>query len=359
MKTHHWFLVIAVVVIGYVLLRGTEQQFTGRRVSYDYDRLAVSQGLTPQAQALDLADQLDVALLPELGKQVIRDAAQQGLREQAFLEYVIREISNRVREISTIDLNADGTVDPVLVKPEPQEGEQFVLLSLRVPAPEAYPLPAARDEAAWKKVETLEVATMTVALDAEQLTVQASGNQHLYPGSAGQHYVAHDRTPSFLQMYLTMRMVDWMFFPRTYGFYGPGFGYGGYRAVPVATTRSARAGTVSSRGYSPAGAAGRSAVRTSSGGTPTSAYARAYPKQPPRSLSQLRSSARFRQPTRAARAGGFGRAADRGGSSRYTRSSTSRAGGFSRATRSTRSTGGFGRGFGRSAFGGGGMRFGK
>ena len=55
----------------------------------------------------------------------------------------------------------------------------------------------------------------------------------LYPNSAGNHYVAHDRSPSFLQMYVTMRMVNWMFFPRMYGFYGAGYGYGFYRPMGV------------------------------------------------------------------------------------------------------------------------------
>ncbi len=360
MKAHHWFLIIAIVVILWVLLRGGEERFAAPpSARIDYDRLAVSQGITAGAAALNLQENLDVSLLPDLGRKVIRDAAQQGLREQRFLEFVLREVSNRVREISTIDLNGDDIVDPILVKPEPKEGE-YVLLSIRVPAAQAYPLPSESDTAAWKKVETLEVATMTVTLDKEQLTVQARGNQHVYPNQAGNHYVSHDRSPNFLQMYFAMRMTQMMFYPRFYGFYGAGFGYGGYRPVGVPVARTRRAGAIGSRGYSSASATRSSAIRTRTGGTPTSQYGRQFSKQPPRSLSQLRSSASFQRRQAAnVRSGGFGR----GGRSAGTVTRSARGGGFSRGGFSTsrRITGGsgFGRGFSRGSFGGGGGRFGK
>ncbi|MCZ6628900.1 MAG: hypothetical protein O7E56_11820 [SAR324 cluster bacterium] len=346
MKSHHWFLIIAVGVVVYVLTRGGDEQFAATS-RIDYDRLAVSQGMTSEASALDLAKDLDIALLPDIGKQVIREAAQRGLQKQAFVEHVIQEVGNRVREISTIDLNNDGTVDPVLIKPEAVEGEQYMLLSLRVPAPKSYPLPAASDTAAWKKVETLEVATMTVALNNKELTVQAQGNQHVYPNSSGNHYVAHDRSASFLQMYIGMRMMSWMFFPRYYGFWGPGYGYGMYRPMGVPMAMGRRGGMISSRGYSSSSASRSSAVRSRSGATPRSQYSRTYSSKAPKSLSQVRSSRSFqRRSSTGTRGGGFGRSATR---------SSSRS--FSRST--SRSSGGFGRGFGRSSFGGGGFRFGK
>ena len=226
MKLSTWFLILAVALIGYVIFQGGEQRFGRRAQPLNYDVMAVSQGLTPEAQALNLEKDLDVSLLPEIGKQAIRDAAQQGLKEQAFLQTVLRTVSDRVHEISTIDLNGDGTVDPVLVRPEPAGDEHYVLLSLQVPAPEAYPLPAASDTSAWKGVQTVEVATMSVSLDQQELAVQASGNQYVYPDSYGQHYVAYDRSPSFLQTYFAIRMLDWMFFPSYWGFWGPGWGYG-------------------------------------------------------------------------------------------------------------------------------------
>ncbi|MEE8394595.1 MAG: hypothetical protein V3S29_00975 [bacterium] len=348
MKTHHWFLVLAVAAIAWVMVRGGEEKFSS--ASYNYDRVAVSQGLTAQAQALNLEKDLDVALLPDIGKQVIREAAQKGLREQPFLEFAIREVGNRVREISTIDLNGDDIVDPILVKPEPEEGEKYVLLSLQVPAPNAYPLPDAGNSAAWKKVETVEVATMSIALDQDALTVEAQGNRHVYPNAGGNRYVSHDRTSSFLQMYVAMRMTQWMFFPRYYGFWGAGYGYGMYRPMAVPVRAGRRAGAINNRGYRSSSAQRSSAVRTRSGGAPTSRYSRAYSSSPPRSLSQVRSSASFRRrQAGVARSGGFGQG-------RSSARASSRSFGSSRAVRSS---GGFGRGFGRSSFGGGGSRFGK
>lgn len=356
MRTQHWFLIIAVVAIGWVFLRGGEQRYAGRQL--DYDRIAVSQGLSAEAAELNLADDLDPALLPEIGKQVIRDGAQQGLREQAFLEYVLREVSTRVREISTIDLNADDTVDPILVRPEPQEGEQFVLLSLRVPSPEAYPLPEAGDEAAWKEVETIEVATMTVTLNEEALTVQAQGNEHVYPGQAGNYYVARDTTSSFLSMYLGMRMMEWMFFPSMFGFWGPGYGYGYYNPAPVGDVARNRGDRIASRNYGRANSRTQPAVRNRAGRAPTSQYSRAYSSRPPQSLNRLRSSRRFQARQGGVRSGGFGRGRSAGSfssrrapsASRSVRRAPLRSRGFRRS---------FGRSFGRGfgGFGRGGFRF--
>ncbi len=347
MKSYHWFLIIAIGVLVYVFTRSGEQQFAS--ASIDYDRMAVSQGMTAEAAALDLQKDLDVSLLPDIGRQVIREAAQKGLQKQAFLEQVIQEVGNRVREISTIDLNDDKIVDPLLVKPEPVEGEQYMLLSLRVPAPGAYPLPAASDRAGWKKVEVLEVATMTVALDDKSLTVEARGNQHVYPNQTNNHYVSHDRSPSFLQMYFQMRMMQWMFFPRYYGFYGPGYGYGMYRPMGVGMAMGRRGGVVSSRGYASSRASGSPAIRSRSGAAPRSAYSRTYSSQAPKSLNQVRSSRSFaRRQAGGTRSGGFGRSQSR-----------TRSGGFGRSSGSRSRFGGFGRGFSRGGFGGGGFRGGK
>jgi hypothetical protein len=374
MRGSTWFLIAAVAMIGYVIFSGGERRYARRAVPLDYDVVAVSQGLTPEAQALNLQDDLDVSLLPGIGRQAIRDAAQAGLREQAFLEAVLREVSERVREISTIDLNADGTADPILVRPEPAQDEGYVLLSLRVPAPDAYPLPAAGDAAAWKQVETVEVATMTVSLTKQELTVQATGSPYAYPDAAGQHYVVYDRSPSFLETYFAIRMLDWMFFPHYWGFWGPGWGYGFYRPYAVPALRDARGGSIRSRGYERAAASPSAAVRGRSGAAPLSRYERANPGRPPRALSQLRASRRFaaRTPGSALRSGGFGRggaamapgrsvAAPRGfgGYRSGAGSGLSRgfgAGGYSRGFGAR----GFGtRGFGGRGFGGfgRGMRF--
>ncbi|MCH9046407.1 MAG: hypothetical protein IIA40_09905 [SAR324 cluster bacterium] len=353
MRYYHWFLIIAVVLVGYVLLSGREQRYTQPARRLDYSTRAVSRGLTAEALALDLENDLDVSLLPEIGKQAIRQAAQQGLKEQAFLEAVLRDVSDRVREISTIDINQDGQVDPILVKPEPAGKEQYVLLSLQVPAVESYPLPSASDAAAWKKVETFEVATMSVSFNEKELAVEASGNQHVYPNTHSQRYYAHDRNPSFLQTYMTIRMMEWMFFPRYYGFYGPGYGYGFYRPMGVPMVMSRRTGAIRSRGYQRAASSTRPVVRGRSGAAPRSAYQSKYSGQPPRSLSQLRSSRSFarRQTGGTVRSGGFGRGTGARQAAPTRRYSSQR-------TRS-RGFGGFGRGFSRSAFGGGGRRFGK
>ena len=330
MKPSTGFLLVAVALIGYVIWQGGEQRYAGRARPLDYNVVAVSDGLTQQAQALNLEQDLDVSLLPEIGKQAIRAAAQQGLKEQAFLEAALREVSDRVREISTIDLNGDGTADPILVRPEPAEQENYVLLSLQVPAPEAYPLPPAQDGEAWKKVETVEVATMTVSLNRQALTVDAAGSPYAYPNAAGQHYTAYDRSPSFLETYFAIRMLDWMFFPHYWGFWGPGWGYGSYRPLPVPGVLNDRGGALSRRGYERATASTAPAVRGRSGSAPLSRYQRAYGSRPPSTLSQLPASRGFarREAGSALPSGGFGRSGAPGGATPGASSGTRGLGGY-------------------------------
>lgn len=334
MKPFHWYLIIALLAVGYVFFRGGEND------SLNYNSLAVSEQFN--LDQLDLSDDLDISKIPEIGKAVIRDAAQKGLKEQAFLEYLIQNLSNRIRAISTIDLNSDDKVDPILIKPEPAEGEKHVLLSIMVPAHDAYPLPKATDAEGWKKVDTLQLGTMSVSMDPKQLTVQAQADPHTYSQSSGKHYVTQDRSSSFLQTYMALSMMRWMFSPPYYGFYGAGYGYGGYRSSPVnrSVANSNRSGVKSSPAQS------GSAIRNSKGKAPSSSYSRAFSSTPPKSLSNLKSSSKFRkrQITKA-RSGGF----------------RSRSNVSNRPTRSSRTSrfGGFGRGSSRSSFGGGGSRFGK
>jgi hypothetical protein len=308
MKPVHWLLIAALGVIAWMVLRDGDE--APRSASLNYDQLAVSQGLTSEAQTLNLSDDLDVSLLPDIGKQAVREAAQRGLKEQAFLQQVLRDVSDRVREISTIDLNADGVTDPILVKPEPVQGEQHVLLSIQVPSPDAYPLPEARETAKWKDLDTVEVATLTVALSDQALTVQAQGSPYLYPNAAQQHYVAYDTTPSFLSMYLALRMIDWMFFPPMWGWWGPGWGYGYQVPRPIPDAYSGRQDTLTRRGYETAPGRAESAVRTRAGTAPVSQYSRLYANQTPKAISQLRATTPFRarQPGGAS-SGGFGRSA--------------------------------------------------
>ena len=344
MKPQNLLLIFAGGAIVAALVVGIMHRSQPEKPQLNYDTLAVSDGLSAEAQALNLDKDLNVALLPEIGKQVVQEGAKKGLKDQAFLQYMVGETSNRVREISTIDLNQDGTADPILVKPEPVKGEQYVILSIQVPEPKAYPLPPATDQAAWKNVETLEVATMTVALNAQELTVEAQPNQHMYPNSHQNHYVAHDRSAEFLHMYMTLRMMEWMFMPRFYGFYGPGFGYGFYRPMPVAMVATQRQAVTSH--ITPATGSTSPAITGKNGQAPQSQYSRAYAKTPPKSLSALKSSRSFQQrqdATAGSRSGGFGRNTSSGTRSQQVSPSQSRSrGGFSSGGSRTRS-GGFGR----------------
>ena len=160
---------------------------------------------------------------------------------------------------------------------------------------------------------------------------------------------SRNHSPSFLQTYLAIRMMDWLFFPSPWGFYGPGWGYGGYRPRPVPDVAGGRGDALRQRGYERAPAGTSPTVRDRSGAAPRSRYQKATAGQPPRALRDLQASRNFQRGTAAGSSvgkGGFGRpgAASPAPSRRYAapRGIPQASRGFGRAA--PRGFGGFGRG---------------
>lgn len=130
---------------------------------------------------------------------------------------MIKSVSNRIQEISTIDLNHDDLSDPILVVPENfSEAGEYFQLSIRVPDPaEVTQLPSSTDQEAWKKIATeqsIEVLTTSVVREGkDQMTVQSTPSSQFYPQSVGAPYYQHHF--GLGEVLLTSMLVHSLFTP--------------------------------------------------------------------------------------------------------------------------------------------------
>ena len=253
---------------------------------------------------VDLTEHLDPKLVPPLIEQAMKETAQAGVQAQEFVQAAMSNISNKIRDISSIDLNNDGFADPVLVVPQNvTDGAEHMVLSIRVPDPAAVSnLPAGSDQEAWVDIannKSIEVMTASaIKQDDQSMTIQSAPNPQVYSGAHPPYY--HHYSP-LSTMLMTSLMMGWMMSP---SFYGPGLGYGHYGA-PSRTTSSVsqnRAATASNL----TSARGSNAAALNSKGQAVATNN--FKQVPPKSLNQIKSTQfRSREGASAARTGGFGR----------------------------------------------------
>lgn len=343
-------LLIAIfLLMGYWIFFGGTKKEEPPKVSYQPQKpvVGVSDSLNQEAidrLGVDLTEHLDPKLVPPLVEQAMKETAEAGVKEQEFVQVAVSNVSNKIRDISTIDLNNDGIADPILVLPQNiADGAEHMQLSIRVPDPaEITTLPPGSDQEAWVDIaenKSLEVMTASaIKQDDQNMLMQAAPNPQVYSGSHPPYY--HHYSP-LSTMLMTSLMMHWMFAPR---FYGPGFGYG-YYGAPARTTSVVR--------QNKAGAASnlREAKGSTSAGLNSkgqSVAANNFKKVPPKSLNQIKST-QFKSRNAAAtnRAGGFGKTSSSAASQKTIRPSQ----GASR-----KSFGNFGRSSSRKSFGGFGRR---
>ncbi len=299
---------------------------------------------------LDLTENLDPKLIPGLLTDAVRETAQEKVGEQEFLPTLVQRISNKIRDISTIDLNEDGVADPILVVPQKESsGADHLVFSILVPDATQVPnLPAGSDQNAWRDIaenKSIELMTASVVRGSEeQLTMQSTPNPQMYHSGGASYPPYYHHSPSLSSIFLTSMagsmMANWMFMPR----YGMGFGYYNPSPVAVSSVRQTRSQSVSSYGKAKPSS---SAARTAGGKSVTANKFRSTSKK---SMNNIKTT-RYRASNKRAGTGGFGR----------TRATTRRAPAVSRRaptssrrllrTPMRRSFGGFGRrsfgGFGR------------
>ncbi len=308
---------------------------------------------------LDLKDQLDVSILPSVVEEVYKEGLQAKLKGEELQRHVVRRLSERIREISTVDLNEDQVTDPILIVPEGDE--EYMTYSVRVPNPEEVrALPSGNDASAWEDIaqnKSVELVALTAfprttGSSMDKVDIEAKPSSSFYTGSPSYHR-------SFTSDLLQYMIIRDLFF-RPY-WYGPGYygWYGGYyRPYTVAHVSSTRTVTKYSSGTS-----SYNSMKTNSGKTPQRSAS---------SLNASKKSFSVAKNTATKSSGGFGRSGTPSSSARsggFGRSSSSSSGGFGRGSSSSSrygGSGGFsssssssGRGFFSSSSSGGGIRGGK
>lgn len=313
------------VIVAFVVLYMVFSPSCERR---RYDTVGV--GMPQVTTKIDLTDKLNPAILPDLLKEVLREAAPtKEPNSQEFQQLVVRKLSEKIMadpEVNyRVDLNDDKQLDPVLVFPESVKSEAAVY-SIRVPDPQRHPKdPSANSN--WSDIAKrgIELCALSVTFDEQsrKMVVDAEPNEYLYENSGRRHYRSeyHGSQHSWMNSYLRyMIFRDMLFGPyrwRGGGWYGGWYGgyYGGWRGG--VHSRAARTVTRTTR-YRPATSTTKpmstrsgAAVRSSKASSRTAA---------PKSITAMKSKRAMaaRQSTASSRSGGFGRSrsSGRGGYSR-------------------------------------------
>lgn len=258
---------------------------------------------------VDLTDNLDPQLVPVVVGEAMKEVTQAGVDQADFIPALVSKVSNKIRDISTIDLNADGLADPILVLPTSASSDQeFIQFSIRVPDPaEISELPPGTDQDAWRDIaenKSIEIMTTSATKSAsDEITMQSQPNPQMYNAAQAPYY--HYSPPGLGTILLTSMMMSALFSP-------PFMGYGGYYGGPpmaVTSVQQQRAGVTSSMA---SGSPSQNTVTNSKG---QSVGQSNFKQVPPRSLNQVK-TAQFRARNDAAtanRAGGFGNSASRTG----------------------------------------------
>ena len=196
---------------------------------YDTGNVGVGvSGIVNSYGEIDLHKDLDASKLPDVLKEAYKAGAKQKLKGVELQSFVVRHLSQSIRDISTVDLNGDGTTDPILVIPE-GDSEQMTF-SIRVPDPaQVKDYPKLSDASAWQDIGTnkaIELVAITAMPQIESgkmkgMNFESRPNSHFYSNS--EYYRS-----SFTSNLLTYMIVRDLFFRPMW--FGPGYygWYGGY-----------------------------------------------------------------------------------------------------------------------------------
>ena len=304
-------ILLAIFILGlYWVFFGEDKNQESARYNYSSQNIpiGVSNQLNPEAiekLGIDLTEHLDPKLIPAITSEALRETSQAQVSEKDFLPTLVNKISNKVRNISTIDLNQDGMADHILIVPQTEKGESdFLLFSILVPDPSLVgTLPSSSDQITWKDIaqnKSIEIMTASVVRGSgDEMMMQSTPNPQMYR-SAGAPYAPYYGTGySMTNLLMTSMMMSMLFRPPYIwgGGFGYGYGYGGPRTVSsiqnrrVASTSKMKKATPSS--YS---------AKTSGGKSVSSNKFRSTSKK---SLNNIKST-KFRTANRNKAGSGFG-----------------------------------------------------
>ena len=218
---------------------------------------------------------------------------------------LVSKISNKIRDVSTVDLNGDGIADPVLVIPQTESGDSdFLVFSILVPDPsEVSTLPSGSDNQAWRDIaenKSIEIMTASVVRSSgNELNMQSTPNPEVYQSATTPYPPYYGAGYSMSSLFMTSMMMSMLFRPPF--MWGGGFGYGyGYSGpMAVSTVQNRRGATTTAlRKADPS----YSASKTAGGRSVSSNKFRSTSKK---TLNNIKST-KFRTANRNARATGLG-----------------------------------------------------
>ncbi|MCH1520652.1 MAG: hypothetical protein L7T82_03900 [SAR324 cluster bacterium] len=342
-------VLIAILILGlYWVFFGEDNNRESRGFKFTTQNvpIGISDQLNPEALeklGIDLTEHLDPKLIPAITSESIRETTQENVSKDSFLPILVSKISNKIRDVSTIDLNKDGIADPVLIVPQTETGDSdFLVFSILVPDPDKVNvLPSVSDNGAWREIaenKSIEIMTASVVRGSgDKMNMQSAPNPQMYQSSGTPYPPYYGTGYSMTNMFMTSMMMSMLFRPPYMWGGGYGYGYGGGpRAVSSVQNRRGSA-TSSLKKASPS----KSAVKTGSGRSVSSNKFRSTSKK---SLNNIKST-KFRSANRKASGGGFGNSRPQRKAVATRRSSTRRRSLFGGGSRRMRGFG-FG-GFGR------------
>ena len=153
-------ILIAILILGfYWVFFGEDKSQESARYNYSSQNIPIGVSNQLNAEAIeklgiDLTEHLDPKLIPAITSEALRETSMAQVADKDFLPTLVNKISNKVRDISTIDLNQDGMADHVLIVPQTEKGDSdFLLFSILIPDPSLVStLPSSTDQAAWKDI---------------------------------------------------------------------------------------------------------------------------------------------------------------------------------------------------------------
>ncbi|MBC8257685.1 MAG: hypothetical protein H8E38_01600 [SAR324 cluster bacterium] len=303
-------ILTAILVLGvYWVFVGEDKSRESARYNYNSQNIpiGVSERLNAEAiekLGIDLTEHLDPQLIPAITAEALKETSQANVSEESFLATLVSKISNKIRDISTIDLNEDGIADPVLIVPQTETGaDDFLVFSILVPDPSKISvLPAGSDQEAWREIaqnKAIEVMTASVVrTTGEQMTMQATPNPQMYQSSGAAYPPYYGSGYSMTNMLMTSMMMSMLFRPPYIWGGGFGYGYGYGRPMAVNTVKNRRSSAASNlRKATPA----KTAAKTAGGKNVSANKFRSTSKK---SLNNIKST-KFRSANRKASGGGF------------------------------------------------------
>jgi len=305
-------ILLGIFILGlYWIFFGEDKNKESARFNYSSQNMPIGVSsqlneIAIQKLGIDLTDHLDPKLIPTITSEALRETSQAKVSDTEFLPTLVSKISNKIRDISTIDLNEDGIADHIIIMPQTEKSDtDFLVFSILVPDPSKVSLlPSGSDSEGWKDIaenKSIEIMTSSVVRSSgENLTMQSTPNPEMYQSASNPYAPYYSSGYSMTSLFMTSMMMSMLFRPPYIwgGGFGYGYGYGGPMAISSIQNR--RESSISKmRKASPS----LTATKTASGKSVSSNKFRSTSKK---SLNNIKST-KFRANNRKISGGSFGK----------------------------------------------------